>query len=406
VGRGEIHLSGIHRLKAHLTGENHRQVLAEAKHKTIKEIECLVARLCPQPDVPSRIRRLPTRSRAPAPAALGLGTTVQTGNGDANDGASGSPATTAPAAVSASVPGSAPLPTRPSPPPPRSPDPRPLSPRRYKLEVTLDEQAHDELVQLQGLMAHQVPDGDPAAIVTRALSLLLEQTLKKKAAVTERPRPSQRQASRSSRAIPAQIRREVWERDQGRCAFIGQDGRRCGETRQLEYAHAQPWAKGGGHSTSNIALRCRAHNAFEARRDYGEAFMASKRRGRPKDDCVREEVAAYVAAPRAAERTAKSPPSTTASAAGQAPPVQERATWPVELGRHLARRRPGLALPCLRRGAASAQDRAVQGASRKAPTGAAGHPRKLGARGGAPQRPAAAGRGQPTVHAAAPASHG
>ena len=79
VGRGEIHLSGIHRLKAHLTEANHRQVLAAAKHKTIKEIECLVARLCPQPDVPSRIRRLPTRTQASAPAALGLETTVQTG---------------------------------------------------------------------------------------------------------------------------------------------------------------------------------------------------------------------------------------------------------------------------------------------------------------------------------------
>jgi|SRR6187399_2529323 len=31
VARGEIHLSGIHRLKAHLTSENHEHVLAAAK---------------------------------------------------------------------------------------------------------------------------------------------------------------------------------------------------------------------------------------------------------------------------------------------------------------------------------------------------------------------------------------
>src|SRR6187200_1230076 len=36
VARGEIHLSGVHRLKAHLTPANHGQVLAEAKHKTIR----------------------------------------------------------------------------------------------------------------------------------------------------------------------------------------------------------------------------------------------------------------------------------------------------------------------------------------------------------------------------------
>src|SRR6187200_3066826 len=56
VARGEIHLSGIHRLKAHLTPENHEQVLAEAKYKTILQIEELVAHLAPQPDVPATLR--------------------------------------------------------------------------------------------------------------------------------------------------------------------------------------------------------------------------------------------------------------------------------------------------------------------------------------------------------------
>src|SRR5688572_4448084 len=69
VARGELHLSGIHRLKAHLTRENHEQVLAAAKHKTIRQIEELVARLAPQPDVPSTLRALPTRTTAPASSA-------------------------------------------------------------------------------------------------------------------------------------------------------------------------------------------------------------------------------------------------------------------------------------------------------------------------------------------------
>src|SRR6188508_3821420 len=64
VARGELHLSGIHRLKAHLTRDNHEQVLAAAKHKTIRQIEELVARLAPQPDVPSTLRALPTRTTA------------------------------------------------------------------------------------------------------------------------------------------------------------------------------------------------------------------------------------------------------------------------------------------------------------------------------------------------------
>src|SRR6187549_2919071 len=61
VARGEIHLSGIHRLKAHLTPENHERVLAEAKHKSIRQIEQLVAGLAPQADVPSTLRALPRR---------------------------------------------------------------------------------------------------------------------------------------------------------------------------------------------------------------------------------------------------------------------------------------------------------------------------------------------------------
>lgn len=72
----------------------------------------------------------------------------------------------------------------------------------------------------------------------------------------------------------------MWHRDQGRCGFVGTDGRRCGETRGLEFAHQKPWGKGGDHSAENLSLRCRAHNALEADRDYGEAFMRGKRKQR------------------------------------------------------------------------------------------------------------------------------
>ena len=61
IARGELHLTAIHHLAAHLTEENHRQVLRRAKHRTTREIEKLVAELAPKPDVPSSIRALPTR---------------------------------------------------------------------------------------------------------------------------------------------------------------------------------------------------------------------------------------------------------------------------------------------------------------------------------------------------------
>jgi hypothetical protein len=59
VARGEIHLSGIQRLSAHLTADNQREVLAAAKHQSTRDIEKLVAELAPKPDVPARLRKLP-----------------------------------------------------------------------------------------------------------------------------------------------------------------------------------------------------------------------------------------------------------------------------------------------------------------------------------------------------------
>jgi hypothetical protein len=58
VAAGEIHLTGILLLGPHLTPENHRDVLARAKHRTKSEIERLVRRLNPLPDVQAMVEPL------------------------------------------------------------------------------------------------------------------------------------------------------------------------------------------------------------------------------------------------------------------------------------------------------------------------------------------------------------
>lgn len=137
----------------------------------------------------------------------------------------------------------------------------------------------DKLKQLQDLLAQQIQNSDPAPIIERALDAMLTQVLEKKAAITAKPRASRAVTGRPRwvRTIPAALRRLVWMRDDGRCTFVGAGGHRCNETRCVEFAHLEPWAKGGEHSEHNITLRCRAHNAFEADRDYGTSYMASKR---------------------------------------------------------------------------------------------------------------------------------
>jgi 5-methylcytosine-specific restriction endonuclease McrA len=71
-----------------------------------------------------------------------------------------------------------------------------------------------------------------------------------------------------SRHIPAAVKRDVWRRDEGRCAYVGREGR-CTERGFLEYHHLRPYAAGGVATTANIELRCRAHNAYEAALFFG-----------------------------------------------------------------------------------------------------------------------------------------
>jgi 5-methylcytosine-specific restriction endonuclease McrA len=68
-----------------------------------------------------------------------------------------------------------------------------------------------------------------------------------------------------SRHVPAEVKRAVWLRDLGRCAFVGTDGRRCNERGFVEFHHVRPYAAGGEATVENIQLRCRRHNGYEAR---------------------------------------------------------------------------------------------------------------------------------------------
>src|SRR5688572_18185975 len=70
LDEGAVTLTAVRLLAPALTFENHEQLLADATHKTKKEVEVLVARIRPLPDAPAIVRRLPTgTSEAPMSAA-------------------------------------------------------------------------------------------------------------------------------------------------------------------------------------------------------------------------------------------------------------------------------------------------------------------------------------------------
>src|SRR5262249_37886339 len=76
--------------------------------------------------------------------------------------------------------------------------------------------------------------------------------------------------------IPAAVRREVYDREGGSCAYVGEGDRRCGSTLRLEYQHMGPVARGGPATPANVTLYCRAHNLLQAQKDFGEEHVKRK----------------------------------------------------------------------------------------------------------------------------------
>jgi len=268
---GSVTLTSVRLLAPHLTEENHRELLASAHHKTKRDVELLVATLRPTPAVPTVIRKLPDRP-ASTSRSDAVKHVITPSRQLASSGLVPERAATVDSATSTvgqtSRPAAVPVPSQPS-------SVAPLSAERYKLQVTVSHQTHDKLRRAQDLLRHTNPTGDVAALLDRALTLLLADLERRRCAATPAPRQTVSDAG-TTRHIPAAVRRDVWRRDQGRCAFVGAAGR-CGETGWLEFHHVQPFADGGLATTANIQLRCRAHNQYEASLFFGDG-----------SECVRE----------------------------------------------------------------------------------------------------------------------
>lgn len=243
---GTVTLTAISLLAPVMTHQNAAALLDRARHTSKRTLARIVADIHPQPPIPTSVRKLPVpRSAAPTESV----TTVGEGkNSDAE-------MPTAEEQGHESLLLTTPLATRPA-------VIKPLAPDIYKVQFTLSSAGYKKLRRAQDLLRHTIPNGDAAAILERALGLLVDQLEKKKLAAAKRPRPAREPTTRS-RHIPASVTRDVWRRDGGQCAFVGTHGR-CAERGFLELHHVIPFADGGGATAGNIQLRCRAHNQHEA----------------------------------------------------------------------------------------------------------------------------------------------
>jgi len=289
LARGDVHLTAVRLLSPLFTPENHRELLAAAKHRSKREVEELIARLRPQPDVPAAVRRLPpvkarNAATGPTTGAEGLaapnyvtGSAAGSAASSTMNSAVGSAAKTATQSVEDAAGDSNGKPK--AGPPARPAVVVPLAPERYKVQFTASAATREKLRRAQELLCHRIPGGDVAEVIDLALDLLVRDLEKKKFAATERPRTSGAGVSGlrvdgpaapgASRHIPAEVKRAVWQRDQGRCAFVGSNGVRCTERGPLEFDHIRPHADGGTAGIGNVRLLCRRHNQHEARQFFG-----------------------------------------------------------------------------------------------------------------------------------------
>ena len=70
---------------------------------------------------------------------------------------------------------------------------------------------------------------------------------------------SESYSSTKARHIPDEVKREVWDRDGGRCA-------RCSAAEYLEFDHIIPHSRGGANSANNVQLLCRKCNLLKSDR--------------------------------------------------------------------------------------------------------------------------------------------
>ena len=137
----------------------------------------------------------------------------------------------------------------------------PVSGDQFRMQVTISRETYDKLMHAQDLLRYALPDGDVATVLDRALTLLVKQLEKRKAGMTDRPR-TRIPVTAASRHIPAAVRRAVWKRDGGQCAYVGSAGR-CTATAYVDFHHEIPESEGGPSTVANISLRCHAHNLYE-----------------------------------------------------------------------------------------------------------------------------------------------
>jgi 5-methylcytosine-specific restriction endonuclease McrA len=170
-----------------------------------------------------------------------------------------------------------------------TPDPppmmvEPLDPERARVHMTVSRRLLEKLEAARDALSHSHPGASRDEIIEAGLDLLLDRAAKRRGLV-KNPRKKAPAADSATEAatspagkprtryVPAEVRRTVWKRDQGKCQWPVDGGGVCGSTHQVEIDHVNPFAKGGPTTVDRCRLLCRFHQDVSARKEFGDAWM-------------------------------------------------------------------------------------------------------------------------------------
>jgi 5-methylcytosine-specific restriction endonuclease McrA len=155
--------------------------------------------------------------------------------------------------------------------------------KMHEVRCLIDDEVLQQLEKCKSLMSGKYPRGIDYNILLKELAsewldkndpVVRAERKEKRNQSTSRKKQSQKKNENPTRYIAQAKRDAIFNRDKGRCTFVGENGKRCNSTWDLEIHHdGTPFGRGGGHSMSNLRLLCATHNKLEAERVYGEQHM-------------------------------------------------------------------------------------------------------------------------------------
>ncbi len=150
---------------------------------------------------------------------------------------------------------------------------RAVSATHTELKLLVEEGFLSKLEELRNHLGSKMPFASVKELLDFAVDRALDDLKPKAPKVASKVAPKTKAATRY---VPVEVEREVWQRDGGQCSFVNPASKqRCTSKHGLELDHIHPHALGGGQTTNNLRLRCRAHNQLAAVQSFGQDKMAT-----------------------------------------------------------------------------------------------------------------------------------